>query len=184
MRLADTTLSELAKALNAQKMRFTEPVALFYAIGVLEACQEMHLADFIHADIKPDNLCVSYGDLTRVGAGPSVDAIAAAVYNVTLIDYSISVDLRSFDKDQRFLANEGSPCQVKEYSWPPALKGASWRREVDLYGLGCILYQMVVSAIQPKGIDMTVTTLEKRIPRPGFKSAGERKVRSTSCFNS
>ncbi len=165
MRLADTTLSELAKALNAQKMRFTEPVALFYAIGVLEACQEMHLADFIHADIKPDNLCVSYGELTRVGAGPSVDAIAAAGYNVTLIDYSISVDLRSFDKDQRFLASEGSPCQVKEYSWPPALKGASWRREVDLYGLGCILYQMVVSAIQPKGIDMTVTTLEKRIPR-------------------
>ena len=165
MRLADTTLSELAKALNAQKMRFTEPVALFYAIGVLEACQEMHLADFIHADIKPDNLCVSYGDLTRVGAGPSVDAIAAAGYNVTLIDYSISVDLRSFDKDQRFLGSEGSPCQVKEYSWPPALKGASWRREVDLYGLGCILYQMVVSAIQPKGIDMTVTTLEKRIPR-------------------
>ena len=136
-----------------------------YAKQLLFALRHLYKLRIVHADIKPDNLCVSYGDLTRVGAGPSVDAIAAAGYNVTLIDYSISVDLRSFDKDQRFLASEGSPCQVKEYSWPPALKGASWRREVDLYGLGCILYQMVVSAIQPKGIDMTVTTLEKRIPR-------------------
>ena len=125
MRLADATLSELAKALNAQKMRFTEPVALFYAIGVLEACQEMHLADFIHADIKPDNLCVSYGDLTRVGAGPSVDAIAAAGYNVTLIDYSISVDLRSFDKDQRFLPMKGRRARSRS---TPGLRPSRARR--------------------------------------------------------
>ena len=75
---------------NAQRCRYGA-ASLFYAIGVLEACQEMHLADFIHADIKPDNLCVSYGDLTRVGAGPSVDAIAAAGYNVTLIDLLWSI---------------------------------------------------------------------------------------------
>ena len=46
MRLADTTLSDLAKGLRGVAMRFSEPVALFYAIGTLEAVDALHSADF------------------------------------------------------------------------------------------------------------------------------------------
>ena len=48
----------------------------------------------LHADVKPDNLCLTYGEPDDVGTGKPVDAIAAAGYRVTLIDYSLAVDLR------------------------------------------------------------------------------------------
>ena len=164
MRLADTTFSDLAKALRGVAMRFSEPVALFYAIGTLEAVDALHSADFLHADVKPDNLCMTYGEPDDVGGGKPVDAIAAAGYRVTLIDYSLSVDLRAYENpDQRFVSGADSPAQVAEYCWPPALKDASWRREIDLYAVGTILYQVAAGPILSK--TLSSTNLETRLPR-------------------
>ena len=164
MRLADTTLSDLAKGLRGVAMRFSEPVALFYAIGTLEAVDALHSTDFLHADVKPDNLCLTYGEPDDVVSGKPVDAIAAAGYRVTLIDYSLAVDLRAYENpDQRFVSGADSPAQVPEYCWPPALKDASWRREIDLYAVGRILYQVAAGSILTK--TLTSTNLETRLPR-------------------
>ena len=96
--------------------------------------------------------------------GKPVDAIAAAGYRVTLIDYSLAVDLRAYENpDQRFVSGADSPAQVPEYCWPPALKDASWRREIDLYAAGRILYQVAAGSILTK--TLTSTNLETRLPR-------------------
>merc|ERR1719271_2055889 len=113
MRRADATLSVLAKAHGPARARFPEPVALFYAAGMLEALDQLHGADFLHADVKPDNVCLRFGapdDCAFTGKKPKAcAALAAAGYGVTLIDYSLAVDLRAFSDGQRFESASGSP---------------------------------------------------------------------------
>ncbi|KAK7242574.1 hypothetical protein SO694_00017458 [Aureococcus anophagefferens] len=106
------------------RARFPEPVALFYAAGMLEALDQLHGADFLHADVKPDNdACLRFGspdDCQFSGKKPKAcAALAAAGYGVTLIDYSLAVDLQAFNENQRFESASGSPAQVEQYCWPP-----------------------------------------------------------------
>jgi len=154
MRRADATLSVLAKAHGPARARFPEPVALFYAAGMLEALDQLHGADFLHADVKPDNVCLRFGapdDCAFSGKKPKAcAALAAAGYGVTLIDYSLAVDLRAFADGQRFESASGSPAQVEQYCWPPARKGASWRKEIDHYALGAILHELATGARAPR----------------------------------
>jgi len=90
-----------------------------------------------------------------------------AGYGVTLIDYSLAVDLRAYaDPAQRFRFGAESPGPVDEYCWPPAIKGASWRREVDLYAVGAILYQLLTNKPEPRtGKAFEPRALETRLPR-------------------
>jgi len=119
------------------------------------------------ADVKPDNLCVHFGEPSDLGIRRSAAAVAAAGYGVSLIDYSLAVDLRAFrEPGQRFASGRGSPAQVEEYCWPPARRGASWRHEMDLYALGVVLYQLAAgTGVPPGGPPTTAARIEPRLPR-------------------
>lgn len=96
--------------------RFDENMAKFYTCQVILGLEYLHTElKVIYRDIKPENLL-----LDKKG-------------NLKLSDFGLS--------SQNERAN--SLCGTPEYLAPELINGKSYDRAVDLWGLGCLIYEFL-----------------------------------------
>ena len=100
--------------------RLSEDQAIFYFAEILLALEYLHKIDVVYRDLKPENVLLD-------GDG-----------HVKLIDFGLSK--QGLSKDGVTFSFCGSP----EYMTPEVLNGVSHGRAVDFYGLGALLYEMLV----------------------------------------
>lgn len=99
--------------------RFPEYVARFYAAEVLLALQDLHKRDIIYRDLKPENIL-----LDRNG-------------HVKLADFNLAKAMEG----KRQLTS--TMCGTPEYIAPEVLKGWPQGKQVDFWGFGVLLFEML-----------------------------------------
>ena len=100
--------------------RLLEDQAIFYFSEILLALEYLHKNDVVYRDLKPENILLDCDG------------------HVKLIDFGLSK--QGLSKDGVTFSFCGSP----EYMTPEVLNGVSHGRAVDFYGLGALLYEMLV----------------------------------------
>ncbi|KAH3744034.1 AGC/PDK1 protein kinase [Pelomyxa schiedti] len=121
---------ELLKLMQKHKT-FCEPVIQFYGAEIINALEHLHSRGIIHRDLKPENLLLS------------------KTMHLKLIDFGTAKDLSKPPEEKA--ANPTQEVQrtnsfvgTAEYVSPEILNAQLdlIGPTVDLWGLGCILYQM------------------------------------------
>lgn len=95
---------------------FSEEVARFFAAEILLALQDLHMNNILYRDLKPENV---------------------------LMDANGHVKLADFNLAKKTEERSTTICGTPEYISPEILKGSPHGREVDFWGFGCILYEMI-----------------------------------------
>lgn len=114
--------------LSGQSVRLLVPPALSIPLAVratlqiAQALAHCHAAGVVHRDIKPHNLLVQTTD----------------PLHLYLSDFGIARIM-----DQGHLTAEGTAIGTPEYIAPEQVKGDEVDGRADLYGLGCVLYELL-----------------------------------------
>mmetsp|Transcript_41381 Transcript_41381/g.74922 ORF Transcript_41381/g.74922 Transcript_41381/m.74922 type:complete len:403 (+) Transcript_41381:61-1269(+) len=99
--------------------RFPEPMAARYMTQILQGVDFMHRSFCVHRDLKPDNVLLTINDEVRI------------------CDFGWSAEVQA---DRMLLTTCGTP----DY-WPPEIfEGLPQGAGVDLWELGCLVYEMLV----------------------------------------
>jgi hypothetical protein len=101
-----------------------------------EALDAAHADGLVHRDVKPSNV------LLRRAAGLGVDDF------VYLIDFGIAHSL-----DDPRLSSDLVPTGTAAYMAPERFDGAAGDRRVDVYALGCVLYEMLTGRLAFEAAD-------------------------------
>lgn len=128
--------------------KFSEDIARFYAAEVLLAIEDLHGKGFIYRDLKPENVFVDADGHIKLG-----DFNLAKIYSDVNRSHTI--------------------CGTPEYIAPEVLKGHSQGKEIDYWGLGILLYEMLngKSPFYAKNYDKL------------FKNIVSGKFEYTACFS-
>lgn len=109
---------ELYKHLLAKK-RFPESEAKFYAAQIALALGELHRKKIIYRDMKPENILLDEDGY------------------IALADFGLA---KIVDENRLAMTFCGTP----EYIAPETIKGGGYGRSVDWWGLGILLYELIV----------------------------------------
>ena len=101
-----------------QQKCFHEEAAKFYAAEIILALEDLHKNDILYRDLKPENVLLDkYG-------------------HIKLADFNLA---KSFEGQQK----SNTICGTPEYISPEILKGKNHGKEVDFWGFGCIIYELI-----------------------------------------
>ena len=98
--------------------QFPEEVARFFAVEIILALQDLHANNIIYRDLKPENILME-----ETG-------------HIKLADFNLAATTNDGEKSN-------SMCGTPEYVSPEILKGSPHGFEVDFWGLGCMIYEMI-----------------------------------------
>lgn len=137
----NTLLNELKK-----KKQFTSRVALTYFVELMIVLEHMHKQNILYRDMKADNILLDeYG-------------------HIKLADFGLARKVENSEISQN-LSFCGSPIYIA----PETLKKEPYSKKVDFYGLGVLLYELVVG-IHPffdkKSAEIKKLKIEKEIEYP------------------
>jgi serine/threonine-protein kinase len=118
--------------------------AIGIAIQIARGLHAAHQKGIIHRDLKPENIFV----LERDGQNDVVK----------IVDFGIAKDTRS----SRKLTQVGMVLGTPEYMSPEQATGQPTDHRVDMYALGCILYEMLIGEVPFKG-ENSNKTLTKHV---------------------
>jgi NIMA (never in mitosis gene a)-related kinase len=115
---------DLAQLITRQNgNRFSEEQIWWYLDQIAEGLRHLHYHHVIHRDLKPANIFVADDGTLKIGDFGSVRIFASAA-SVT----------------QKFVGTTG-------YASPEQCNGVPYKEETDIWGLGCILYEL--ATLQP-----------------------------------
>ena len=100
--------------------KLSEDHAKFYFAEILLALEYLHSHEIVYRDFKPENILID------------IDG------HIKLIDFGLS---------KQGIGKEGvtfSFCGSPEYMSPEVMSGISYGRAVDFYGLGAIIYELII----------------------------------------
>lgn len=130
---------------------FDRPCTQFYAAELVLALENMHKRGVIHRDLKPENvlldahmhtLIADFGSAKLIEGG--VAPVKETVVNETHPPATEPVDRRAGVPNPRYQrGRKNSFVGTAQYVSPEVLKGQVATAAVDLWALGCIVYQMV-----------------------------------------
>ena len=106
-----------------------EPVVKYYTASVVCALEYLHQRGVVHRDLKPENVLLMSDGKVKLG------------------DFGTALDLEGFANKGRRSGQEERKAFVgtAEYVSPEVLEGINDATPgVDLWALGCIIYQMIV----------------------------------------
>lgn len=112
--------------LKQKNNRFEEDRAARYMQQIILAVRYLHRKNVIHRDLKPENILLSAGDIMK---GDSVVKIADFGWSVHTVD--------DFDRRQTM-------CGTLDYLSPEMVEKYEHDKEVDIWGLGVLMYEMLV----------------------------------------
>jgi predicted Ser/Thr protein kinase len=131
-------------------------------LGILEAVADaldaLHERGIIHRDVKPGNVLVASGE------GPEAAGTAC------LTDFGLSKDP---GRDSRALTAAGEFVGTFQYVAPEQVLGREYDHRVDVYALGCVMYECLTGA-PPFDFDDEVRLLDAHIEDPPPKVTDRR----------
>lgn len=122
---------------------------------LLQAVRFIHSLDIIHTDLKPENIMLyddafdyRFSETAAVGGGGGRRRKYKRLRNlrIKVIDFGMAVEG----------ATHSSHCQTRHYRAPEVILEQRWSFGVDLWSVGCILYEL----ISGETIFMPSTTIE------------------------
>ncbi len=184
----------LTEYARAQGLSIRERVAMF--VGVCDAVHHGHQRGVIHRDLKPSNILVSGS--ARVGAtrgvGEGGDSTTTLLTEVVakVIDFGIA---RSTDADMTLASFESSPSAMAgtlAYMSPEqcAFDPADLDTMSDVYGLGVVLYELLVGRLPyevggltlPRAIEVIQGTAAARPSQIEPRLGGDLSVILLKCL--
>lgn len=117
-----------------------------YAHQMFVALAHMRKCTIIHADIKPDNILVSLGGhpLTRERIAHSVTQVNESRNVLKICDLGTAID----KSDAATAHNEITPYLVSRfYRAPEIILGVPYDYAVDMWSIGCTLYELYTGKI-------------------------------------
>ncbi len=136
------------------------PIDIARALGIARqiasALSETHAADVVHRDLKPTNIM-----WRRDRNGDD---------RITLVDFGIAV-CRPGNADATRLTS-GGLIGTPHYMSPEQAHGEVVDARVDLYALGCLLYELLtgVPPFEGSGFEVLLAHLGRPAPRPSEKN--------------
>lgn len=109
-------------------------VTQFYAAELVEALDHLHTLGIVHRDLKPENILLS----------SSMHILVTDFGSAKILDDEKKKDAKSEEVDGEVPSGRRSSfVGTAQYVSPEVLTGQATTPAVDLWALGCILYQMV-----------------------------------------
>lgn len=107
---------------------------------IADALETAHLAGVVHRDLKPHNIMLVRRSGSGLGHSDSEDASTATI--VKLFDFGLSrVPASDDDDDSAERTREGMILGTPGYMAPEQARGEAVTPAVDVFALGCILFQ-------------------------------------------
>ena len=142
-------------------------VTQFYAAEIVQALEHLHSLNSVHRDLKPENILLN------------------ADMHILVTDFG-SAKILSDHSSQDSAAETAPPganhgqgggrrnsfVGTAQYVSPEILTNSGCTPALDLWALGCIIYQMV-TGIPPFQGNSEYLIFQKVRPRPGIKNASE-----------
>ena len=125
---------DLGKVLAPHSSGLPVGQVLDLAIQLADALAAAHGRGIIHRDLKPTNLFIQADERLPVG-------------RLKVCDFGLARDLASSSKVTRAGEIFGTPAYMAPEQWHAAATGPS----VDLYAVGCILYEMLTGRVPFQG---------------------------------
>ena len=136
-----------------KKSVLTEEEARFYTAEMILAVESVHLMNYIHRDLKPDNILIDRnGHIKLSDFGLSKNA------EINSNDYQKNVERRAEVRKNRKLAY--STVGTPDYIAPEVFNKQGYDETVDWWSIGVILYEMLVG-YPPFYADKPVETCHK-----------------------
>eukprot|EP01059_Diplonema_ambulator_P009523 TRINITY_DN19431_c0_g1_i1.p1 TRINITY_DN19431_c0_g1~~TRINITY_DN19431_c0_g1_i1.p1 ORF type:complete len:807 (+),score=107.33 TRINITY_DN19431_c0_g1_i1:42-2423(+) len=139
--------------------KFSEPRTKFYASQILLALDHLHTHGIVYRDLKPQNVVLD-------GDGHAV-----------LTDLGLATDITESGRAYTF-------CGTPSYVAPEVLEGAGYKKAVDFWSLGVMVYEMLVGATPFQGgdrlQDMFLRIMEESVRYPSWVSKQAREVVTTA----
>ena len=136
-----------------KKSVLSEEEARFYAAEMILAVESVHKLNYIHRDLKPDNILIDrtgHIKLSDFGLSKSVE--------ISGKDYQKTVERRAETRKNRKLAY--STVGTPDYIAPEVFNKQGYDETVDWWSIGVILYEMLVG-YPPFYADKPVETCHK-----------------------
>jgi len=119
------------KEIIRKRNKLSVKEAIDYTKQLLTGLHSIHQLDFVHRDIKPQNLLIDFKTNT-----------------LKIIDFGIL--LKSIDQN---LTKEGNIIGSVQYMAPERVEGSIANSQSDIYAVGIVLYEMLAGTVPFKGDD-------------------------------
>mmetsp|Transcript_157880 Transcript_157880/g.290938 ORF Transcript_157880/g.290938 Transcript_157880/m.290938 type:complete len:1002 (+) Transcript_157880:102-3107(+) len=140
--------------------------AQFYIGTLILVLEALHEASIVYRDLKPDNVMLDSQGYLK------------------LVDFGLSKRIRTGDECERAYSVVGTPIYVA----PEVVKGHGYGREVDIWSLGIMLYELVCGKVpfgeDASGMDeILVDVLEQPLNFPKWYNdiAGKKVIQGMLC---
>ena len=110
-------------------------LATFFAIQLGRVLEQVHAANIIHADVKPDNVVLTVGSLDE--RRPLGQLLQKPV--LRLIDWGRSIDMGQFPREQQFVGRAGT----ENFDCVEMVAGLPWTFQADFYGFAASIYVLL-----------------------------------------
>ena len=115
----NTNLRQLIRKYRAKEELINEKIIYDIIIQICLGLKELHTNKIIHRDLKPDNILINKDNKIKIAG------------------FSISKVLNSKEDYLRDMVG------TFHYMAPEIMKGIEYNQKIDIYSLGCILYELL-----------------------------------------
>ncbi|HYM76434.1 MAG TPA: protein kinase [Candidatus Dormibacteraeota bacterium] len=145
--------------------------ALQLGMQITEALATAHKAGILHRDLKPGNVMLTAGgakllDFGLAKAAPTLSGSSAAVSGMT--PSTPTMTIAELSSPAKPLTRQGTVVGTFQYMAPEVLQGAEADARSDIFGLGCVFYEMFTGrrAFEAKSQLGVMTAILEKDPEP------------------
>ena len=151
------------------KSRLPLDQALKIGIEIAQALESAHRHGIVHRDLKPGNIMLTKSGAKLMDFGLAKPTMATMGSSVgPLTPSTPTMNLASLTSVSSPLTQKGSIVGTYQYLAPEVLQGVEADARSDIFGLGCVLYEMVAGqrAFDGKSQLGVLTAILEKEPQP------------------
>ena len=162
------------ETLEARLLKGPVPVKQVLEIGtqICDALEKAHRAGIVHRDLKPGNIMLTPGGAKLLDFGlakPVASILGRQAANKG--DHTPSaptINMAALTATPQALTQQGSIVGTFQFIAPEVLQGAEADARSDIFGLGCVLYEMITGrrAFEGKSQISVMSAILEKDPEP------------------